>query len=355
MEVRLVSARELDAEHVADWTRLQEGHSQFSSPFFRPEFVRCVASVYDDIEVAVMRRDDKAVGFFPFQRASKHVAMPVGEVLSDFHGVVIQDGEAFEPHELLRQCGLRAWHFNHLLVSQPEFKSHHWIVADSPYMDLSQGFEAYRAQKKAERSRIVRDIPKKMRKIEREIGPLRLEFHSTDAHLFGKLVDWKRQRYARIQAVDYLRDERRVAVLAELIKTQTEGFRGTLSALYAGDHLIALHLGMLSRGLLHCYFPTYNEDFAKYSPGLIFWFFLAQQSDRLGIQRLDFGKGPARFKRSLKTGDVKVAEGSVDTRPVARSIRRSWLGTREWVRSSPLGRPAQHVVRSMRSWTQHRE
>ena len=66
------------------------------------------------------------------------------------------------------------------------------------------------------------------------------------------------------------------------------------------------------------------------------WIETARACERLGIRRLDFGKGTERFKMQLMSGATPLAEGTVDSRPVAGSLWRGWLRTREWVRGSRL-------------------
>jgi CelD/BcsL family acetyltransferase involved in cellulose biosynthesis len=106
---------------------------------------------------------------------------------------------------------------------------------------------------------------------------------------------------------------------------------------------------MRSGGVLHGWFPTYADAFAKYSPGLLFWVRMAQEASSLGIHRIDLGRGRERYKESLKTGALPLAEGSVELRPFAGAVRHGWLRMRELIRSSPLRVPGQMLVRSGRA------
>ena len=44
-------------------------------------------------------------------------------------------------------------------------------------------------------------------------------------------------------------------------------FQGVLSGLYIGEKLVAAHFGMRSRRVLHWWFPAYDPELGKYSPG----------------------------------------------------------------------------------------
>ncbi len=348
LRVKVVSACDLTPRHIEAWARIQRDNKDVDSPLFRPEFTLAVANERDDVEVAVLEQDGELVGFFPYHRCRGEVAQPIGFALSDFHGVVMQSGVKLDAVQLLRDCDLNAWHFDHLIASQDAFAAYHWREADSPFMDLSQGFEQYQTARQADGSDTIKQVLRKMRKIEREVGPLDFMPFCTDDELFQQMIEWKLEQYRRIRSVNHLAEPWKIELLKSLVHTRGESFSGMMSGLWAGKQLMAVHLGLLSGGVLHCWFPTYSDELAKYSPGLIFWIRLAQAAPSLGIRRIDLGKGPERYKRSLMTGAIELAEGSLDRRPVARTLRRTWLSAREWVRSSPLKQPAQNIVRGIR-------
>ncbi len=346
--------RELSPEQLSTWSRFQQNNPSLDSPFFRPEFALAVAAHCDDVEVAVAKRHGCDVGYFPIHREPGNTAQPVGRSLSDFHGIVAPEDTEFSPAELIRQCRLKALHFNHLLTSQPAFAAHHWITAPSQYMNLSHGFEHYQEERRKSGSKILKQARRKARKIEREVGSLRFVPHEYSDERFQTLIDWKIAQYRRIRSVNHLAESWRIDTLRRIALTQSTLFSGMLSSLYAGDRLIAIHLGILSGGVLHCWFPTYSRDLAKYSPGLIFWLYLAQEAERLGITRIDLGKGRERFKRSLGTGTTQLAEGSVDLRPAVARVRQGLMRTREWIHSSVFRGPVRGVIRGVRCWTMYR-
>jgi CelD/BcsL family acetyltransferase involved in cellulose biosynthesis len=352
--VTVVRAGALTPQHLNAWLQIQRANPLFDSPFFRPEFVQQVARFRDDVEVAVLECDGQAIGFFAFHRLRRNVARPVGMSMSDFHGVVMASDATFDPRQLLRSCRLRAWHFDHVLAAQRELATHAWFAADSPYMDLSEGFEHYEQERRRAGSDTIREVLRKMRKIEREVGPLRLVPFTTDEGLLQRLVCGKIEQYRRIRSVNHLAEPWRIELLRSIVQTRDAEFGGMLSVLLARGQVMAIHLGLLSRGVLHVWLPTYADEFSKYSPGLIFWVRMAQEASALGIRRFDLGKGRERYKQSLKTGALPVVEGSVDLRPLARTMRYGWARMRELIRSSPLGLPVQTLLRSGRALVSYR-
>jgi CelD/BcsL family acetyltransferase involved in cellulose biosynthesis len=147
------------------------------------------------------------------------------------------------------------------------------------------------------------------------------------------------------------------SLLQHLLKQDTPGLRGLFSGLYAGDRLVAAHIGMTSHHVLHWWFPAYDRELSKYSPGLGLILKMAEEASARGITRFDFGKGDEDYKVKLASDSDQVAEGSVDRNLGSRLFRRSWQVTRDWVKSSPLHGPTKaplRWLRRMRDWLSFR-
>jgi len=362
MKINVIPAGRLSPDQVSAWGRLQSANPTLDSPFFRPEFTQAVAAVRDDVDVAVLEEADRPVGFFPFHPGRFQVGLPVGYPLSDFQGVIAGYDLAWDPKHLLRGCRLKGWRFNHLLACQAPFGPYHCVPADSPYMDLSRGFAAYVQEREAAGCDQFRNVRRKARKAEREIGPVRFEMHTDDQRVFHALLAWKTSQYRRQKATNYLAPAWSVALLENLRSSRVSDpggawlsqetgqkvFSGVLSALYVGNRLAAAHLGMRSFGVLHFWFPAYDPELGKYSPGLVLLVEMARAAAARGIRRIDLGRGNERYKRSLMSGAIPLAEGAVDLRPAAALLRCGWLRMRESLRGSLLHLPVRYVVRSIR-------
>jgi len=345
MKIHLTSAPQLSGEQRAAWSELQRSHAAFDSPYFRPEFTLAVAAVRDDVEVAVLEERGAPVGFFPFQRSRRKRGQPVGGRLSDFHGVIAAPSLEFTAAELLRGCGLGTWDFDHLVMPQTAFAPHVRRVEASPFLDLSQGVDVYQEQRKASGSGDLRQVLRKSRKLEREIGPVRLEARAADPGLLARLLEWKRAQYRATGAIDIFAFDWTVALLERIFGERCDSFAGMLSVLYAGERVAAIHFGMFSRGVLHWWFPAYDTELARYSPGRILLHELAAASRSLEIRRIDLGKGVAQYKDGAASGTIAVAEGAVDLRPLAGPVQRAWRECRDWIRGAPLPGPLRATAR----------
>jgi CelD/BcsL family acetyltransferase involved in cellulose biosynthesis len=357
MQIHVIPGQRLSAEHAACWSALQQADPALRSPFFRPEYTQTVAAFCPGVEVAILEDQGRAVGFFPYQRLRRRVAGPVGGALCDFQGLVLQPEIAVNAEQLLRGCRLTTWHFDHLIVSQKVFRAQHAVVADSTYVDLCGGFEAYKAVQRQRGSQAIPKTQQKARKAGREVGPLRFELRTTDRRVLETLIAWKVQQYQQLRDVNYLAPDWTRSMLAAITEMPDPAFGGMLSALYFGDRLAAAHLGIRSHGVLHAWFPCYDADLAAYSPGLILWIELMQACAAAGVVRIDFGKGDQRFKTSFMSGAESVAEGSIDLRRWSGAFKRTWLHTRDWIRSTPLRAPARvpaRMLRRIQAWLEQR-
>ena len=354
MNIRVLSPAHLTADHIAAWSQMQTEDPALDSPFFRPEFTHCVATVRDDVEVAVLEDAGRPVGFFPYQRDRGDIGRPVGGHMSDFQGVILAAGRECSPRDLVRGCRLRAWHFDHLLTSQARFEPYHWLTAASPYMDVSRGFDAYQASRRNQASTELKQLLRKIRKVQREVGPVRYEPYCAAGDVLDTLIGWKMEQYRRIKVINYLQPDWTRDLLHRLLLLRDHDFRGVLSALYVGDQLAAARFDIQSRGVLHVWFLAYDVSLAKYSPGSMLLVETARSAQSLGIRRIDLGKGLERYKEQFMSGATPLAEGSVDLRPMTSAIRRSWRSTRELVRESAFRTPAQYVIRNARAWWLYR-
>jgi CelD/BcsL family acetyltransferase involved in cellulose biosynthesis len=121
-----------------------------------------------------------------------------------------------------------------------------------------------------------------------------------------------------------------------------------LSLLYAGERLVAGHFGMRGRSVWHYWFPAYDPEVAKYSPGLILLLKMAEHAPSLGVRTIDLGKGMSLYKQRLMNASVLLASGSVEL-PSWRSIRRQMQrNLRSLLAKSPLGEPVRNALNSLR-------
>lgn len=348
MNVRVVPASSLSADEVSAWARIQEAEPSLASPFFRPEFTAAVAAVRDDAYVGVLEDAGQTIGFFPFQRGRLPVGAPVGGDRSNYQGLVVAHGVEWDARALVRSCGLRVWRFHHLLADQRPFRPYHAQYSSSPYMDLTGGYDAYAAARRAAGSEVIAQTERKARKLEREVGAVRFEHHVADPDTLRLLMRLKSEQYRRTGVADRFAYSWNVELLERIHATQAGGFAGMLSVLYAGERLAAVHFGMRSRTVWHYWFPAYASELGAYSPGVILLLRMAQRAEGLGIRMIDLGKDDAVYKSRLMTDAIAVAQGSVLVPSVVASVHLMRDTAAGLTKKSPLGDPLRSARRIVR-------
>ncbi|MFD2349447.1 GNAT family N-acetyltransferase [Nonomuraea ferruginea] len=59
------------------------------------------------------------------------------------------------------------------------------------------------------------------------------------------------------------------------------------------------------------WFPAYDTEYARYSPGIVHHMQMAEAAAKSGLHIIDMGKGGKEYKDWLKSGTLYVAEGRV--------------------------------------------
>lgn len=317
----------LTAELAAQWDALLDQDEDFGSPFFAHEFTRAVGRHRDDLYIAVLRDAGAVTGFLPFHRKAGGCAAPVGGQICDYQGVigtVAQPGPRGEA--LLRGCGLSAYDFNHALAAQDLLARNAFDVSHSLRADLRSGFDSWQAEVRAQTKQAAK-MDRMRRKIVREQGELRFIAHDRSAEAWLTFIGWKDAALRRQGAGGFPGPGWVGAVLHDIRNIDTPRFAGLFSTLYAGDRLVAAHLGMRSDRAWHWWFPSYDPALQHYAPGLLLMLCCIEEAAKTGLAELDFGRGTQRYKREFGNRARVLCEGSLERQATlpgaARALRKS--------------------------------
>jgi CelD/BcsL family acetyltransferase involved in cellulose biosynthesis len=313
---------ELGRAELTRWRELQGGDPVLQNPFLAPEFTLAVDRARRSCYVAVLEDGGGTVGFFPYERRALGVGKAIGAGVSDCQGLIHAAELEWDPQALLRGCGLAVWEFDHLLASQAPFTPYHVVHERSPVMDLSGGYQRYLQARRPSSARLIKSTGYKRRRLDREVGEVRFDFDVRDRGALRSLMAWKSAQYRRTGGFDrFARDWIR-RLVEELYETRVCGFAGILSMLYAGDRPVAGHFGIRSESTLSWWFPAYDPDYARYSPGLISLLEVAEAAADAGLRHIDLGKGHEGYKESFKSTDLAIAEGWVERPSTVAMVRR---------------------------------
>lgn len=319
-----------------------------ASPFFSTGFMDAVHASRGDVEVAVLRGDDDVIGYWPMHRING-VAKPVGRFINDAHNLIAAPGIQVDWRELLDACQVRAFDF-HALVGDSTHLDQSMIYShqESFAADIHRGGPCFVRSLEASH-RTMRKQNQKTRKLQREHGPLRFEIDCRDRSVLETAMAWKRDQYRRTHILDLFLPRWTRSMVQQLHRSEDHrACRGLVSALWAGEHLVAAHIGMIEGKILHYWFPTYNESFSIYSPGTALFKMIASHGSDFGIEKIDMGYGAQPYKRKQTDVITTVATGCVTYCSRVRIARRLERVAMGWKENIPMREAVKRLMRGVK-------
>jgi CelD/BcsL family acetyltransferase involved in cellulose biosynthesis len=342
VRVDVVRPSDLEPEDLALWAEVLAGEPGLDSPFLSHQFVAAVAAVRPRVRVGVLSDSNGKLGFFPFERGARGQGIALAKGLTDVQGIIAPRALDLDLGGMLRACGLRLFVFDHLLATQERWLRglpSRAVAERSPAVDLRGGFDAFVREKRASSKSLFQSTARKRRNLERGHGPVRLAFDEPHHGLLDQVLTWKSNQYRRTGRRDRFADPSTRALVHHLLDVRDDTFAAPLTVLYAGDTLVAAHLGLRSRGTLAWWFPVYDPAFAAFSPGLVMCLDLARTMVGHELTLLDLGKGDEPYKGRLSNTAVELLSGSVGSSRAAQAAYTARQWPREQVLRLVLGSP----------------
>ena len=343
-KVTVVPGVELRAEHVARWSAIQRAAPTLASPYFAPEFVRITAAARDDVRVSILEDDAASSGFFPFQRAAtaspprsrQDVRLP----RRDRPRLALAwDGR---PSSAPAVVGLALRPPARLAEPLRRFQLGRGACRRT---STSRRLRGLPAAAQAGRSRRSTD-PVRARKAERQAG--RCASISTRRRCAFQALLVEGQQYRATGQPDLTTVPWIVQFLDGIRHERGEHFSGLMSALYLGDRLAAVHLGMRSTDVLHYWLPASTRArLLLPGPALP-----PRAGASAGVPRRETDR-PGQGRRGVQDPpDVRVdlrrrGRGRPPA-PWPGAAGRSWFALQDWARRSPLRRPLLGPARWLR-------
>ena len=336
MRFEVMRPEEFGESELTRWRALQGTTAALASPFLSPEFTLAVSRFRANARVAVLTDDAGIAGLFPYERHALGIGHPIGAGLTDCQGLIGPPGLEFDVRALLRACRLSVWEFDHLLAEQTAFAPYHAKTRAEPVMDLGDGFGAYAEHVRLQAPKTIKTVRYKDRKLGREVGEVTYTFSERDPAELRRLMDWKSDQYRRTGRTDRFAEPWIVSLVEHLHETGA----AVLSVLRAGGRPISAHLGLRTGPVMAGWFPAYDIEFGKYSPGMIGHLRMAESAASAGVTQIAMGRGGREYKDWLKNGEFPIAEG--------RAARASAAAGLRWVREAPVRRARSAVLASPR-------
>ena len=307
LQVDLIGPGELGEGERALWRAWADADPACASPFMRPEFAEIAGAVAPGAAIAVFSRGGKPVGFFPHQRRGRAI-QPLAAPLNDYHGVIMARGEASPSLEALPG-----------LLRGSSLAVNGWVRSDAAgeartvlMADLSNGWEAYDAERRTEFKKFFNDKDRARRSLGRDRGgEVWTETHIRNADFLNELIGWKREQYRRTRRHDVFACGWTADVLRVLMNEHRGDFGACLSVLWAGDRPAAMEFSLHAGDRYHFWFPSYAADAARCSPGVL----LSQDTMRLlspeGFRFFDFAFAGEFYKKYFCNRAETVTEAVI--------------------------------------------
>lgn len=313
LKAEIVRPSELGTAERVIWSDILAAIPGLQRAFLSIEFAQACELAYRDAYVGVLHENGAVRGFLPYQfRSSWHrrlrMADRIGEDVCDNAGVIAKPDVSIEPASLLQCCRLSSLLMTHMAEEQAalglatsDFEIGHRI-------DLSGGLASFIARLVQSGRRGVRqDTERRLRRAGREYGTLRFTASTSPQwNDVAQLVVQKQYQYRRTGVADVFDDPRRLRLLQILTERQSPGCLPLLTVLTAGDRVLARHFGLLHAGVLSYWFPVYDPEAKKISPGRLLLWHTIERAESLGIRLIDRGAGDSEAKRDLSTGSVRL-------------------------------------------------
>ncbi len=321
LKLDIVDAAALDAAAIAEWRAMLAANPELGSPYFRPEFTQIAATVTPGAAVAVFRRGDKVVGFFPHQRRGGAV-QPLGAPMNDYHGIITRPDEAPTLEEAAALLGPRRLSVNGWIGPARSGQLRETVQVQ---MDAG-GYDGWYAERRTAWGKFFKDKERARRSLEAELGPIRVERGLRDPALLDQLIALKRDQYHRTGRHDVFACGWTADLLHALLADHRDDFGASMAAMWAGEKLTAIEYSLHAGDQYHFWFPVYEPALARCSPGIL----LSMDTMRLGaaegFRTYDFGFSGEHYKKYFCNAARPVREAVVLKPGLGASVSQVAVG-----------------------------
>jgi len=322
---------ELSAGDIGSWRLLQSEGSLTRSPFLTYGFCRAVQDVRGEVFAVALEEGGKTVGYFPFQRLERAIGAgeKVGGYMSDMFDIIGSRNRRFTSDEILRASGLHAFRYDHLPSELSAFCSGETVSSAGMRVRLDD-FASYAADLAKKQSKFSASIHRGERQMNTDIGDVNFTFQTSDVTAeLERLIAEKRTQYARTGTGDALQPPWTRALLFRFFETELQDLKPILSTLYAGSTWLSTCLCLGYADTLHIWFPAYNTEYRRYSPGNVLFFKMFEYGAAAGYRVFDFGEGVSDYKRRFLSSEYEVLQGA-NRRKSMRGFLDRALQSIEW-------------------------
>lgn len=283
----------LTSEEQGQWNAWMAADPVLSSPFFRVEYALIAGTVCPGASLAVFRRGDRVVGYYPFQRRGGTV-QPLGAPMNDYHGVI---GPVDVRPNLAQVAALLNPNVFNVTAWIGEGEGLNMAPSYRAVIKPNETYEAWYQGRRAAFPKYFKDKERAWRSLEAGFGEINVDTGLRDPDLLARLLALKRAQYERSGLHDVFACGWTVDLLQALMASPYPDFGGQICALKAGGKIYALEYSLAGGTCYHFWFPAYYAEASRVSPGIILSMETIRQMSERGFTDFDYGTGSDGYKR----------------------------------------------------------
>lgn len=321
--------QEMSETDWAAWTKMREANTDLRSPYFHPDYVRLLAELRPDVRVVSQyEADGTPVAFLPIQ--GKRFARPVGAPMSDYHGIITnRDDVTYD--SLMSGSGIGAYHYSCATDVSRLRRPQILATTETAAIDIEDSPDDWRADRDGSYRRHLKSNRRRTRKAEDAVGPKRIALFSRDIDVYAALLKWKREKFSQTGKYDVLSADWTQALIRTLWERGPKSdLRCDMHALYFGDRLAAIDLGLSDGDVFHSWMVAYDDELSEYAPGIQLLEALIDASPETGYRRIDMGEGLEGYKRHYSSASNTVVSGLVPLAGAAGRLSRIYAAAERW-------------------------
>ncbi|MEN9856817.1 MAG: hypothetical protein RLZZ157_1943, partial [Pseudomonadota bacterium] len=195
------------------------------------------------------------------------------------------------------------------------------------------GFDAWEAEQKNVSKKYFRNIGRCKRNLEADFNGLKYEFKEVDDRTLDWVMNQKNIQYARTGCHDVFHCGWTRQMVSALRQETRPDYGLRVGLLRHQDTILAAELCLIDKHSLHFWFPAYDPQFARYSPGAVLTYEIIRNESAAGFQMFDFGSGDEAYKSDMTTADSVCFDGHIN-RPleVPQPLRPAFALLRSFMR-----------------------
>ena len=328
-QILVQRASQLSDTDWESWAALRVNDDALRSPYFHPEYTQLLAELRPDVRVVCQYESDGTpVAFLPLQ--GKRFTRPVGAPMSDYHAIITnRDDITYD--SLLSGTDIGAYHYS--CASDPQRLRMPQILSESETaaIDIDTTVEDWRKDRDGSYRRHLKSNRRRTRKAEEAVGPKRIELFSRDIDVFMSLLKWKREKFALTGKYDVLSADWTQSLIRTLWERgQKADLRCDMHALYFGNRLAAIDLGLSDGDVFHSWMVAYDDELSEFGPGIQLLEALIDATPETGYKRIDMGEGLDGYKRHYSSASQRVVSGLVPLSGAAGRLSRIYAAAERW-------------------------